>query len=379
MARMIPARDDIIDAIYEASQHSAPWDRAIGLVQDSLRAQTGSLYVQNIRDLTGRTDSLESAILLGYGTKAIADYGDYYHRINPFSVHAEHFPIGRIGRDTDLDAIGKLPRFEAGEYYADWVKPQGLRHVIGQFLRPAGEGLLCFCFWREAGAGAFDAADSAAFETLTRHIGRAVAVGKRLATAQAEVQAILTQHAEAVMTIGADGRLRQANALADRLLQLEVGLKVRGGRLRTAMPQDQAALDRLLACALDPRFAAWAEHAAVPIHRADGRPPLTARTIAVAHRFDPFAPDRAASVILTIEGFEAETEAVEARLRRRFGLSAAQGRVAMQLREGRSPAEAAQALGLSVETVRSHLRVLFQRTGTRRQAELVVSLRQAMG
>ena len=150
------------------------------------------------------------------------------------------------------------------------------------------------------------------------------------------------------------------------------------GRLRTRFPQDQPALDRLLACAADPRLLAWAENAQVLIQRTDGQPPLTARAIAVARRLGPFAPDPPASVILTVEGFEAEGEAVEALLRRRFGLSPAQGRVAASLRSGKTLQEAARELGISYDTVRSHLKALFEKTGTRRQVELVMLLRRGM-
>jgi DNA-binding CsgD family transcriptional regulator len=139
--------------------------------------------------------------------------------------------------------------------------------------------------------------------------------------------------------------------------------------------QDQAALDRLIAAALDPRTANSVESARVTLRRRDGGPSAGARAVAVSERFDPFVPDRPACVVLTVDGLERSEGKVEGRLRRRFGLTPMQTRVAMQFRAGRSIAEAAEALDLSPATVRTHLKALFARTGTGRQTELALLLR----
>jgi DNA-binding CsgD family transcriptional regulator len=58
-------------------------------------------------------------------------------------------------------------------------------------------------------------------------------------------------------------------------------------------------------------------------------------------------------------------------LARIFGLTCAETRVLAHLADDRTPNEIGTALGVSVTTVRTHLQGLFQKTGARRQAELV--------
>ncbi len=58
-------------------------------------------------------------------------------------------------------------------------------------------------------------------------------------------------------------------------------------------------------------------------------------------------------------------------LARIFGLTCAESRVLAHLAEDRTPSEIGVVLGVSVTTVRSHLQALFQKTGVRRQPELV--------
>jgi DNA-binding CsgD family transcriptional regulator len=53
------------------------------------------------------------------------------------------------------------------------------------------------------------------------------------------------------------------------------------------------------------------------------------------------------------------------------GLTRSEARLAALLAQGLRPAEAAARLGVGITTVRSHLRQLFRKTATRRQAELV--------
>ena len=57
-----------------------------------------------------------------------------------------------------------------------------------------------------------------------------------------------------------------------------------------------------------------------------------------------------------------------------FGLTRAEARVVARLARGLSPREIASELGVSVETVRSHLKRSYAKVGVRGQAELVASV-----
>lgn len=57
-----------------------------------------------------------------------------------------------------------------------------------------------------------------------------------------------------------------------------------------------------------------------------------------------------------------------------FGLTPAEARIAVALTEGRPPAQIAADFGIARTTVAFHMRNIFQKTGTSRQAELVAVL-----
>jgi DNA-binding CsgD family transcriptional regulator len=81
------------------------------------------------------------------------------------------------------------------------------------------------------------------------------------------------------------------------------------------------------------------------------------------------APGRHVALFLSDHG-DGEVTGADA-LQSRFGFTAAEARLAGALLAGQRLAGASRALGVSVMTVRSHLRSMFAKTHTHRQADLL--------
>ena len=65
-------------------------------------------------------------------------------------------------------------------------------------------------------------------------------------------------------------------------------------------------------------------------------------------------------------------------LRSRFGLTPAEARLALHLVAGETLRSAEVKLSISYETARTHLKNIFDKTGTSRQAELVIAIVTAL-
>ena len=65
-------------------------------------------------------------------------------------------------------------------------------------------------------------------------------------------------------------------------------------------------------------------------------------------------------------------------LRSHFGLTPAEARLALHLVAGETLRSAEAKLSISYETARTHLKNIFSKTGTSRQAELVVAIVTAL-
>lgn len=99
----------------------------------------------------------------------------------------------------------------------------------------------------------------------------------------------------------------------------------------------------------------------------ENKRPLILTTVAL-----PVLSPQAPQCVLMLLDLETAPEGDSFALRQIFGLSPAEARLALSLGSGETLAEAAEAYGVSVATARAQLKAIFQKTGVRRQAGLVL-------
>jgi DNA-binding CsgD family transcriptional regulator len=98
--------------------------------------------------------------------------------------------------------------------------------------------------------------------------------------------------------------------------------------------------------------------------------------VSAVHRL-PATRNRGAALV-SISDPESTPLPDDRTLREMFGLTPAEARLTRLLAEGTSLAEAAERLGLRRETARTRIKVIFDKTGTHRQAELVSLVMRAL-
>lgn len=168
------------------------------------------------------------------------------------------------------------------------------------------------------------------------------------------------------LVFGADGRLLQTTAEADRLLAEGDRLHLRDGRLRARFAPD----DRRLAAALARAGVGREEVCSLLVRDVDGGRPLMLDVAgwsrsALALGFEP-------AVLVTVrhDGGAAASRGAAA-VGAAFGFTRSETAVAEALALGRSPEAVAAERGVAVSTVRTQLRSLYVKAGITRQAELV--------
>ncbi|MFT4102020.1 MAG: LuxR C-terminal-related transcriptional regulator [Burkholderiaceae bacterium] len=105
-----------------------------------------------------------------------------------------------------------------------------------------------------------------------------------------------------------------------------------------------------------------------------GRPRQLGVSLSVFTPFTAGAVDGQILVLLTFENVPLASLDLSANVMRCFGLTSAQARVAAELATGKTIKRIAFELGVSVNTVRHHVKAIFAKTGTNRQVELVQML-----
>jgi DNA-binding CsgD family transcriptional regulator len=153
------------------------------------------------------------------------------------------------------------------------------------------------------------------------------------------------------------------------MLDAQRGLALRHGRVRLDRVRSQAALERgarKLAISQEDT-----ERVVVDVHDARGIQTYELSLApAIGDGKHDIAP--AANVILFITEIPTEPAPGQVEgLMRRFDLTPAEARVAALIAWSRSRAAVAEQLGISENTVKSHLKVIHDKLGIRTRAELV--------
>lgn len=156
-----------------------------------------------------------------------------------------------------------------------------------------------------------------------------------------------------MVLIGLDGQISATNSLARELLATPDGIYIE--RKILSLPASEEAAGRL-----------------VQIERSAGQVPLLAWVTPLVNGV-PTPKYRAVTLVDPARRQQIALAALEAS----FHFTKAEMRLAEQIMNGKSPAESAQALGITIHTVRTYLKRLYHKAGVRTQATLVRKLLQA--
>lgn len=179
----------------------------------------------------------------------------------------------------------------------------------------------------------------------------------------------LDRLAIAVLLIAPEGRVTFANAAAVALLGREGGLRLSGGRVvagaRGVATRIDDHLRRLTAASPGPQAGT---RLCMTVPRTDAPYPYVVHVVPLGEA--PGGGEAATAMAVIVDPAPAG-DGGDATIGPSFGLTSAEWNVARRLGDGLTVDEVAREAEVSVNTVRTHLKKVFQKTGVRRQAELV--------
>lgn len=356
--------DRIVNGLYESAVDSTKWGCALEYLQDLFASNyvTLILRVPDTRDL-GLMISVGN--LEGGGRVA---YMTYQHSASPFVNQ----PPGKI---FVVDDLMDEAQWRRSSYYLHWCKPRDVFHVMGVDIpSPAGSGKLRFRVTRPESAPAFSEEDKRLCAVLLPHLTRSLYIHNSIHRSESLSSMYLQAIARlsvATVVLDEQGAIIDQNLIARDLLSAGDGLKVVGGRLEASFPSDNRDLRKLIQNALAVRAKptlAMAE--AMSISRPSGNPHLGVVV-------EPMPPSEWAegkgqpAAVVYVRDAAGKTVTSAAAARQLFNLTPAETTLALELANGLSLEEAAEALDIRRNTARAHLRSIFSKTGVRRQTELV--------
>lgn len=299
--------------------------------------------------------------------RARDDYWGEMIALDPQLRHSATLRGSGIYFDTDYFDLADPGTAE----FVAWEKSiAGWRHHMTGYAA-LGDGRFCMglSISRSRAAGATPAHEAEAFAAILPDVTRAMQLGfchaERLE--EAYWNGLMAGHAEATALLDERGRLLRANAALERLIAAGLGVDIAGGRIRAGRTAEDAALQRAIATAIDPRDP---RSGALSLTRGASRSRLFVTLYPMPRRHRVLAPLEAAAMLTIVDPL-GQAPASATLYRQAFGLTARQAELAALLVSGHSIESAAASLDIAAPTARIHLQRAMEKVQVSRQVDLV--------
>jgi len=350
----------LIAAIYESGMDFSLWPQTLARVAAAFGVSSASVARQ------GRTLSECWGFSVGIDPAMTDRYLEYYHAVNPIWQIAHSTPAGTVQTDSMVMPRADLVRTE---FYNDFLLPQQIEGLLNAVaLVEEGRQSVVTLHGRRQ----FDEHHVALYGLLAPHLRRAVQINVKLARTeflQVASVAALSRLEEGVLFVKRDATVVFANKAAEEFFANR-GLRQSKGRLHGNSAAETANLHAVIAKCAEPRFR-HGPGGLVSLSRAPGRPPLSLLIAPVPFTTPHEFIDTQPMAIVFVDDPERSGKPDAVQLQERFGMTPAEARFAIEILKGDGIQAAADRLLITRATARTHLARIFEKTGTRRQAELV--------
>ncbi len=365
---MKPSYETLVGSIYDSAANPDLWPDTLSHIRDAADAA----YVQ-----VGFCDAVVApqshpATWIRRNSPWDQTWLDQFNSYNgkiPCGENLSDLPV-----DVSWTQLKQMPEdeFQKSDFYHEWVKPQNLRDFLSiNYIKSEGrKGVLSMP--TSAKRDPICDADCSLAEQLSPHIRRAMLINDL--TGQGNLSAILYRQvldslSVAVFIVGRGRRLAFTNAMGEKLLSSGDKLSSAGGLFHaTHAGRESSALEHAIERALQGDVAISKAGVGVPLIGDEGeRAVAYVLPLAGTDVRGEFGPGHCA-VFVAGRG-DCQPMGLQI-LRTMFDLTASEARIALLIAKGDGPQLISQALGIKVNTVRTHLKHSFAKVDVPDQTAL---------
>ncbi len=262
---------------------------------------------------------------------------------------------------------------ESNRFFTEVLKPRGIVDAITLVIARERSLLAYAAFNRYQSDGDFGEVEVAILRILAPHIRRAVTISNLFDMKAIEVAtfgAVLDSFAFGVVLVDEHLRIVHANQAAQALLTARDPVRSERGALLVAERATHAALERAVRDAAGDQVHLGAKGIGLPVRNADGES-FVIHVLPLGRGEMRRGLGQRASVALFLAPAAASRRTPTDALALLYDLTPAETRVLELLAAGTTPAAIGRTLGIAPSTVKSHVLHLFDKTGCRRQLDLV--------
>jgi DNA-binding CsgD family transcriptional regulator/PAS domain-containing protein len=351
---------ELLAQIYEAAADFNRWPDALRGIASAYNAPTV------VFGAVGSNNEALWQIAPGIGSEYHERYTAYYHRINPIIPIALPSKVGSVLTD---EMMLEKREFVRTEFFNDFLTPLDAGSMLGSTVL-SEEGLYCaIAVQRRA---AFGEREIIFQRRLTPHLTRAVQLSARLSALDQRSAAsadALDRLSQGAIVVDAEARVLFANQEAARLTGPLGCLRIDAGVLGVRAAPQSSKLKALIAECGAPHEKEAGGALRLPCE-GDGRA-ISVLVLPLRGEAPAFSLTPRPVAIVFLSDPNRNPASAEHQLCRRFGLTKAEAAFALEIAKGDGIQASADRLKVSLSTARTHLARVFEKTGARRQAQLV--------
>jgi len=360
---------DLVGLIYDAAMYPQRWLLFLERLANNLHAEAALFRLSDTN-----SNQVHMDFSHGHDDRYLADYRDYYIHHDPFREPLKRHPAGVF---YPGQAAISYEDYAKTEHYNDMFKPRGLLYALGGFALRDGPLAFQVAVHRSKNAGDYTQDEIDHFNRLIPHLQRAFKINRHMARLEQRgsiVEQALDQFNTGVILINEHGVHIYMNRKAEEMIAAQQGLHIVSGRLVASSMRDTATLNRLIRQAIDTGKGKGAHSAGAmhltPVHAASQPIPVLVTPLNPENRQFAFTGSRICAALFIGAPLQADRPNAEV-LQLLYGLTLAEARLAAELARGCSLDEICNRFYISIHTARAQLKIIFQKTCTSRQAELV--------
>jgi len=359
----------MIAAIYDAAIEPERWPAVLQMLSEALAMKTG---VISLIDLT--TGEALLAASHGFDDDWLDRLPHYEADLVAIWGGEERIAALSLDEPALLSHINPSALCEdsTDRFHREFHQPQGFIDAVAIGLKRDERAIGSIGFNRHRDAGPIGAEELELIALLVPHLQRASEISRLLearSVREARLEEVLDQLSLAVLLVSNDLRVLYANRQAGGMLERGDVLSLRGDVLAPTAPGLRAAMRAAIEQIARDQTRLGRKGMGIPAQDRDGMYHVV-HVLPLAQR-DRTGRENTPCAAIFIASSDASTRPADDVLAALFGLTPSEARVLDRITTGRTVADIATELGVSVNTIRTHLLHIFEKTGVKRQADLV--------
>ena len=353
---------ELISVVYDAAIDQSLWENAIERVAHFVDGVGAGLFCKDV-------DAQHSNVPHRFGI--VGPPVELFRQIYPAAVG--HF-LAEIEQPIATADLIPYDELVATGLYQEWARPLGLIDFVSAVLDKSATSVAMFGVFRHERNGFVDDETRHRMRLIVPHIRRAIIIARLLDLKVAETGTFadtLDGLDAGVYLVDEGGRIVHTNAAGRAILDAGDILYVAARHLAACDPQVNQTLREVFAAAGQGDAALGTKGIAVPLIGKDGECYIAhALPLTTGARRRAGMAYTAVAALFVRKAALAMSSRSEA-IGKMFKLTPTELRVLLAIVEVGGVPEVAAAFGVAETTVRTHVSNLFEKTGTKRQADLV--------